>query len=207
MLRIIDLFIDSIWTQLSFLDFKKTKTGVTRCYTNTRFAAHVLRDYGLLKFGRKEAYKTWELSLTGFLVAADCLEATRNEGISWKIPHHKKHGNFDLLPEIRCACDKITTYDQFVGRLAALCRPDVSVFKTFDAALRKAFALLPGYWATLKNPNLTQQQRREASHERVRQLEHEGIDSTFYAEFSQCIKINDLLARIPRAPKQNDLFG
>jgi hypothetical protein len=206
-LRIIELFIEKIWGGLTFLDFKKTRTGVTRCYTNTRFAAHVLRDYGLLKFTQKEAYKTWELSLAGFLVAADLLDTKRKDGMSWKIPHHKKQENFDLLPEIRCACDKITTYDQFVGRLASLCQPDVSVFKTFDAALKKAFALLPGYWATLKNPNLTQQERREASLGRVKQLEHEGITDAFYAEFSECIKINDLLARIPPAPKQDDLFG
>jgi len=30
-LRVIELFIETIWGELTFLDFKKTKTGVTRC--------------------------------------------------------------------------------------------------------------------------------------------------------------------------------
>ena len=206
-LQIIDLFIEKIWGELTFLDFKKTKTGVTRCYTNTRFAAHVLRDYGLLKFSHKEAYKTWELSLAGFLVAAKQLDNKRREGMSWKVPAYEKQANYDLLPEIRCACDELTTYDQFVNRLASLCQPDVGIFKTFDTALKKAFTLLPGYWATLKNSSLTQQERREASLDYVKQLEHEGITDAFYSEFSDCIKINDLLARIPPPKKQNELFG
>ncbi len=92
-------------------------------------------------------------------------------------------------------------------RLASLCQPDVGIFKTFDTALKKAFTLLPGYWATLKNSSITQQERREASLDYVKQLEHEGITDAFYSEFSDCIKINDLLARIPPPKKQNDLFG
>ena len=75
---IIENFIYEIWGQLTFLDFKKTKTGVTRCFTNTRFAANTLRDYGLLKFTKKEAYKTWTLFLYGFLVAADVLDKNLN---------------------------------------------------------------------------------------------------------------------------------
>ena len=46
---IISKFADKIWDQLTFLDFKKTRTGVVRCFTNTRFAAHTLRDYGLFR--------------------------------------------------------------------------------------------------------------------------------------------------------------
>src|ERR1043166_4286303 len=57
--RILDIithFISKLRPHLSYLDFKKTKTGVTRCFTNTRFAARVLRAYGLLKFTQREAY-------------------------------------------------------------------------------------------------------------------------------------------------------
>ena len=57
-LEIIQHFIAKVRPQLAYLDFKQTKTGVIRCFTNTRFAAHVLRDYGLLKFTQREAYKT-----------------------------------------------------------------------------------------------------------------------------------------------------
>ncbi|MBW2604776.1 MAG: hypothetical protein JRE28_10760 [Deltaproteobacteria bacterium] len=55
---IIDRFVKTIWSDLKILDFVKTKTGVFRCFTNTRFAANTLRNYGLLKFTRNEAYKT-----------------------------------------------------------------------------------------------------------------------------------------------------
>ncbi len=67
---IIKNFVRVIWDDLDDLDFEKTKTGVFRCFTNTRFAANTLRDYGLLKFTKKEAFKTWVLSFTGVMVAS-----------------------------------------------------------------------------------------------------------------------------------------
>ena len=143
-LKIIDLFIERIWDDLESLDFKKTKTGVTRCYTNTRFAAHTLRDYGLLKFTHREAFKTWELSLAGLLVAANLLgDKERETKGTWTIPIHQKVANFDLLPEIRQAWDRIQSYDDFVRRLAEICKPNASVFKTFAPALQRAFAFCP----------------------------------------------------------------
>ena len=71
---IIENFIHRVWDQLELLDFKRTRTGAMRCFTNTRFAAHTLRDYGLLQFTKREAYKTWTLSLPGFIVASRVLE-------------------------------------------------------------------------------------------------------------------------------------
>jgi hypothetical protein len=196
-LEIIQKFIGLVRPQLTYLDFKKTKTGVTRCFTNARFAAHVLRDYGLLKFTQREAYKTWELSLTGFLVAADIFQKRSKEKVHWSIPSHFKEFNFDVQPEIRTACESITNYDEFVARLASICAPDAEVFKTFEPALRKAYALLPDYWATMNNPNLSQTDRRAASLERMQQLEREAIGDEFYEEFSQCIQLNELLSKIP----------
>lgn len=201
---IIRLFIEKIRDQLEYLDFKKTKTGVTRCFTNTRFAAKVLRGYGLLKFTRREAYKTWELSLTGFLVAADIFHKRCVLKTPWELPLHKKELNYDLLTEIRHACDAIKTYDHFVQRLASLCKPDAEVFTTFKPALEKAYTLLGGYWTTLSNSKLSQAARQETSMEYVKQLELEGIGDEFYAEFSQCIQINELLSKV--SPPQPDLF-
>lgn len=194
---IIRLFVEKIRGQLTILDFKKTTTGVTRCFTNTRFAANSLRAYGLLKFTEREAYKTWELSLTGFLVAAEIYQQRCATGMPWKVPAHEKLFNFDLLPEIREACDAIQSYDQFVQRLASLCKPDTEVFATFEPALRRAYALLSEYLETLNNPGMNQEARQKASHDLVRRLEHEGISEHFYEEFSQCLQINELLSRIP----------
>jgi hypothetical protein len=201
-LEIIQLFISKIRDRLEYLDFKKTKTGVTRCYTNTRFAAKVLRAYGLLRFTEREAYKTWELSLTGFLVAADIYQKRCVAKTPWGVPANTKEFNFDLLPEIRQACEAIQSYDQFVNRLASLCRPDVEVFKAFEPALRNAYALLPSYWATINDPQQSQAERQKASLEHVKQLEAEGITEEFYADFVQCLQINDLLSKIPSTPTQ-----
>jgi len=43
-IEVIDQFIEKVWGQLKPLDFKQTETGATRCYTNVRFAAKVLRS-------------------------------------------------------------------------------------------------------------------------------------------------------------------
>ena len=158
---IINLFVEKIRDKLTYVDFKKTRTGVTRCFTNTRFAANGLRAYGLLKFTRREAFKTWELSLPGFIVAADIYQRRSFSNRPWSMPEHAKEYNFDLLPEIRQAWQSIQNYDQFVERLASLCIPDAEVFQTFQPALQKAYELLPGYWATLNDPDLTQEQRQE----------------------------------------------
>jgi len=50
-------------------DFAKTKTGVQRFITNTRFASNELRKYGLLRSDRKAFYHVWELSIFGILCA------------------------------------------------------------------------------------------------------------------------------------------
>ena len=166
---------------------------MTRCFTNTRFAAKVLREYGLL-FTRDEAFKTWELSLAGFLVAASILQQRAGQKRPWHELGPARDGNFDLLPEIRDACRGITSYDEFVARLAAICKPDAAVFKSFQPALKEAFALLPGYWAILSDQTKTQTERREASLERIKKLDALGDD--FFRELSRCVQINDALRRI-----------
>jgi len=193
-LEIIKYFIGEVRGQLKFLDFKKTKTGVTRCFTNTRFAANVLRDYGLLRFTKREAFKTWELSLAGFLVAASLLEKRANQKHPWYAVDSERDWKFDLLPEIRDACVAIASYDDFVARLASICKPDAELFKTFDPALRQAFALLQEYWVILSDQTKTHKERREASSERIKQLD--ALGEEFFQELSRCIQINDALRRI-----------
>lgn len=194
-LDIIELFIEQMRDQLSLLDFKKTKTGVTRCFTNTRFAAHVLRDYGLLKFTRREAFKTWELSLAGFLVAADVLKKRSREKNPWHLHVSEKEANFDLMQEIRLACNEINTFDALVTRLAFICKPDVEIFKTFEPALEQAFGLLQKYWRLLSDHTKTREERRAQSLELIKRLEQEVLGDRFYEELSRCIQINDLLRR------------
>jgi hypothetical protein len=189
-------FIGKVRPQLTYLDFKKTKSGVPRCFSNTRAAARVLRDYGLLKYTWRDGYKNWELTLPGLLVAADIFSKRSKEIVPWSIPSHFKEFNFDVLPEIRRAGDDLKSYDAFIGRLASICQPDAAVFKTFEPALQKAYALLEDYWALLSDPHLKQKDRRATSLERVRQIDQEALTDGFYEQFSQSINISELLTKI-----------
>lgn len=199
-LEIIESFVGWMWRELSPLDFKKTKTGVTRCFTNTRFAANTLRDYGLLKFTQKEAFKTWELSLTGFLVAASILESRRVMKTPTELPVLKKEGNLDLSAEVRDASKQISSYRAFVDRLAMICTRDTKAFKSFEPTLKKAFELLREYWVVLSDSAKSPRERRAVSLDIIRRLEREGVDDIFYGEFSRCVQINDALARIFESP-------
>lgn len=191
-LDIIRLLIEEIRPGLTFLDFKKTKTGVTRCFTNTRFAAKVLREYGLLKFSQREAFKTWELSLTGFLVAASILQRKKQTSADlWKIPVIGKDHHSDLAPEVWAACDGIDGYDVFLNRLTSISAPKASVFRTFQVVLPKAYRLIDEYRKTLNNSDLRKKDRKAALHEILKKLEQEGITEEFYAELSASIKNAD----------------
>lgn len=185
---IIDDFIRTIGGQLEHLDFKKTRTGVTRCFTNTRFAANTLRDYGFIKFTHKEAYKTWVLSLPGFLVASKVIA----DG-NWVLPPHHKVFSSDLHPDIHKAYEELKTYDQFVERLEVVCNPNVKVFKTFEPILHHAYSLMNPYWLALKDEKLTLKERKKKSLELLVQLEENPKIEDFYNEFSACINVDTLL--------------
>ncbi|HUT30842.1 MAG TPA: hypothetical protein VMX13_13705 [Sedimentisphaerales bacterium] len=187
---IIEVFIDQIWDQLHILDFKRTKTGVIRCFTNTRFAAHTLRDAGLLRFTRKEAYRTWVLSLSGFLVASLLVKWSRMDfaQFSYLVYYAPL-----LHPAIWEACNSVKTYDMFVKVLAQICEPNTEVFSTFDEVLRQAYVLLEKYWRIVQNPSLSVKERKEISMEHVKRLEETPDIQKFYSEFSKCVNVERLL--------------
>jgi hypothetical protein len=191
-LEIIKLFIEKVRGELSILDFKKTKTGVTRCFTNTRFAATTLREYGLLRFTQREAYKTWVLSLPGFLVASRLLD----KGINWSLPAARKEYNFELHPEIRLVWSQLKGYDDFVEQLQQICEPNVEVFSTFDDVLKAAYKMLPGYFAAMNNPARSQKRRQEDTAERLAALDNQPGMTEFYREFSACVNVERLLKEV-----------
>jgi hypothetical protein len=147
-----------------------------------------LRDYGLLKFTKKEAYKTWILSLPGFLVASKVLENG-----NWKIAEDEKEYDSDLHPEIHTAFVNLHTYDDFVSRLTYVCMPNIEMFSTFEEVLRKAHALLNNYWRAIKDPSLNQKERKEESLKRIEQIENLPQIEKFYKEFSTCLNIEKLI--------------
>lgn len=84
-IHVIEGFVEEIRPSLSIKDFETTQTGAIRCFTNTRFAAKQLRDFGLLKFTKEEAYKRWELSFLGILVASQLYEEHWRDSPSDKV--------------------------------------------------------------------------------------------------------------------------
>lgn len=185
---IISGFIDMIWDELDVLDFKRTQTGVIRCFTNTRFAANVLRKYGFLKFTRREAYKTWVLSLPGFLVASNVLDRK-----PWELPEDGLKDKFELHRDIYDARLELREFDDFVALLERVCRPNVDVFSTFAGVLRRAHVSLRQYWHVLEDQTLTQRERRLESMRRLGALEASPGMDDFYNEFSRCIDVDRLL--------------
>ena len=202
-LNIIRNFIAEIRDSLSPVDFKKTETGVIRCFTNTRFAANKLREYGLLKYTTVEAFKTWTLSLPGIIVAARALKQP-----DWKIPVIHRHMMMGeslsgLDPLILSASSSVEDFPAMVDALTAICRPDVKVFKTFEGVPMEAQKLLKKYWANLNNSSLTQKQRSELSLDYAQALEHiPGFDK-FIEELVECIEIDELLKKATAAANQH----
>jgi hypothetical protein len=190
---VIEKFINKVWDQLDTLDFKRTKTGVVRCFTNTRFAAHTLRDLGLLKFTRREAYKTWVLSLSGFLVASVLLKQC---GMDFKRLDYTSASNTFLHPDIQEACNNIRTYDMFVEVLASVCEPNTQVFFTFEKVLRQAYCLLQNYWKTIQDSNLSVRERKELGMQHIQRLEEMSDIDQFNSEFSKCINVERLISEL-----------
>jgi len=191
---IIENFVIEIWDQLSLEDFKRTRTGVTRCYTNTRFAANTLRSYGLLNFTKKEAYKTWTLSLYGLLVASKMVQ----EDLNWRLTEIDKKYTSDLHPDILDAANTIKTYDDFVNRLATICEPNKTdgVFKTFDSILEEAYKILDGYRRIIRNNELSKKDRQTESMTRIKQLENLPDIDEFHKEFSVYLYVDIFLKKL-----------
>lgn len=192
-LDIIKHFINKLWDEFDPIDFKKTETGVFRCFTNTRFAAKTLRAYGLLKFTQKEAYKTWVLSLPGFLVASVVLDKHSKH---WGIPQYSKIPKYDLHEDIWKAWDNMNTYDDYLQRLTAICKPNADIFKTFKPVLEKAYMLLEKYWKLLCNQEMTINERHEASIELLGRVEELPSIEQFYVELSKSLNLDRFLKEL-----------
>jgi hypothetical protein len=168
----------------------KTKTGVIRCYTNTRFAANKLRDYGLLKFTQKEAFKVWTLSLPGVLVAALTLQA--NGGRVDMRPAVPFSG---LHPQILKAVKQVNEFSSLVDYLKCLCEPNTDIFDRLEPILKNADKLLVEYWRVLQNGQMATKQRSQASLDYTRRLEQIPDYSTFMQQLSDAIQIDLLLQK------------
>jgi|ERR1051326_4365596 hypothetical protein len=182
--EIITSYIKWIQEDLEPADFKKTQTGVIRCFTNTRFAANVLRSYGLLKFSQKEAYKTWVLSLAGFTVASRMLQSNK-----WTLEMGIGRTAREIHPFIEFAWGPENTYDEFVSTLAFVCKPNLDIFVTFKPMLSEAYKLLNEYWKKLADSTIKKVDRRKECYDRIHTLEAHPDIERFYQEFSDAINV------------------
>lgn len=191
--KIIESFISKIWDHLGPLDFKKTKTGVIRCFTNTRFAALTLRNYGLLKFTKAEAFKTWSLSLIGMIVAAKVME----KGV-WALPpvSGDKNWTSDLHPDIHTAFEELAAFEVFTKRLANMCRPDVgSLDNKFKQEIGSAFDALCQFKDVINNADKSKNERKTEAGKLLKTLDENEKIRRMYDELTLCLKTGDLLAQ------------
>jgi hypothetical protein len=187
-LAVIDTFIERIRRELVPVDFKRTSTGVMRCYTNTRFAARKLREAGLLKFTQKEAYKKWFLTLPGFVVAA--------QSFMQRIPpinECDKVGGLGLDKFIHDCQDKIKTFPDFVETLASLCEPDVDIFSSFKPTLKRCHEHLHRYWDVLNDMDMKSADVVKRSGQFIRLIDQTEGYGRFIEEFSASIQSDRLI--------------
>ncbi len=175
---------------LGVLDFKRTRTGVVRCFTNTRTAARTLRRFGLLRYTCREAYKTWELSLRGLLVAA----------ILYRHGHVKPPESFptdlvDAHPLVRTALLMTRTFDRAVAVFQHVCEKGRGLYASIDAVAREVERVRRGYRAAIRE-RLTMRPKED---ERLSTRALEVIEShpampDFKRDLSMALQIEDVLA-------------
>lgn len=158
-----------------------------------RIAATKLRDFGLLKFTRREAFKTWELSLPGLLVAAQLYQDRQEAGTICSIPALDMVETIGLHCEVHRALNGLGTFDAFIARLRFLCKDDTKVFETFEPMLKSAHGLFLKYRTLLNDADLTKRERGTATAQCMAQLESLPFIDAFYEELALSLRIDDLL--------------
>lgn len=198
-LQVIEGLVDEIRSTLSIRDFQRTKTGVIRCFTNTRFAAKQLRDFGLLKFTKKEAFKRWELSFLGILVALQLYEKQWRDAPSHKIT------TVPLDSRILDALSRLQNLNKVREILDLLCE-DKNLFpafgdmqKTFEKLAKTADAFLSSNFK--KGEHL--QKAKSVASTLLSQLEKEPSVETFMKNLSTYTRIEESLQPIRQILKSH----
>ncbi len=138
--ELIARFVHALRTQLSPRDVERTRTGVTRVETTTRFAAQALRNFGLLTESPRTAYKTWELSVLGLIVAAELHTRTRRLEVPSRerprVGWRTMPASDDLDRELADVTRRYREATRVKEALLRLCGPDRHVFDTFDLVVQ-----------------------------------------------------------------------
>ena len=184
---IINNFVKLVWNQLKLLDFVKTKTGVMRCFTNTRFSANKLREYGMLKFTKQEAYKTWVLSFTGIMVASKFLK----DG-EWGKPVYIEEYSSDLHPGIKASFKSLKDYNEFMKTLMFVTKPETRLVNENLVGTEKTHKLLSIYHSHLKNTDITKKEKKEGCNSILQKLEGDDDIKRLFERVASDLKVGDL---------------
>jgi len=133
-------FVNALRPYLSAADVETTETGVTRVMTTARIAARTLRDYGLLTDTKATAYRTWQLSLLGVLVAVRLQDGKHTLAMEQRQravsdPAGPFGGTNMLAAPVREAMSRLADPAQVVGTLQRLSEPNTGAFDTVGPAL------------------------------------------------------------------------
>ncbi len=145
--RLIDGFIEAIHPYLSARDVESTGTGVARIATTTRATARALRLHGLLTDSERTAFKTWELSVLGVLVAVRLHRERQGWGLTSRrqAPAYPgRYGGSSMLhPDVVRILRRYQNPSNLSADLLRLCESDREVFATFDLVVEtlSAFCL------------------------------------------------------------------
>jgi hypothetical protein len=184
---IIEKFIKLIWNQLKIRDFEKTKTGVIRCFTNTRFAANKLREYGLLKFTKQEAYKTWILSFSGIMVASKFLKDEE-----WGKPLLGEEYRSDLHPGIKESFKSLQDHREFVKTLLFVTKPETKLINENSVGTEKTHELISSYHSIFKNINLTKKEKKKSCNSILKQLDNDKDIIMLFRRLSLDLKVGEI---------------
>ena len=107
LLTIMFEYLELVKEKLSFQDMIKTRTGVTRCFTNLRFAALELRKFGLLYNKiriNNEEKRTLLPTPVGYLIALSIVGNLKENPISHLPPYGRAENNIPvpLYEALKC---------------------------------------------------------------------------------------------------------
>lgn len=132
-------FANLIRDQLSPADAETTETGVTRIMTTIRSAARTLRLYGLLTESQRVAYRTWELSVFGILVAVRLHESGQRLTLPERRPFRHSPGpsgaQFVLADRVMATVRELSAPGAVVSTLERVCEPNIDVFDSFGPVI------------------------------------------------------------------------
>lgn len=196
-------FLNVVRPSLSPADAEATRTGVTRVMTTARSAARSLRLHGLLTASKRTAYRTWELSILGVLVAARLHEG----GHTMLIPERRRPdpagprgAGGHLAEPIAGAIAELSDPDVVAESLVRLCRPDADVFDSFGPAVTAIATFCESLKPRGDGPGHSRGELRTAADELLRVVGETVPPAALAEDLAKAFALRELLGGIHPEP-------